>query len=359
MGFTGFSSLNDVQFVDENTGWVVGDGGTILKTIDGRTWVQQTSGTFKSLKSVHFIDTQRGWTSGGNAFLQTTDGQSWTTGSVKDPSGRSITIGSLNEVHFNSPTRGWMLNKDIRIGGGFSHEVLRTTDSGTRWFEIPFGGSSMIGLYFVNENTGWVVGRFGRLTKLAEEPNPGSTIAGRAGSTLIILMTSGGNAMVGPGQTATIKSDRIEVKENFGTTTTAIGIALGRMVVRTDQTTGVGGELADVFFLDTGTGWAVGQDGVIIKTTNGGQTWSRQTSGTTSYLNAIHFADANHGWAVGRDGNILSTADGGTTWTKIIWTIERFGDVIPVFLTGVHAVDSDHAWAVDTSGEIIRYAPIP
>ncbi len=215
----------------------------------------------------------------------------------------------------------------------------------------------MTGLYFINENTGWVTGRFGRLAKLKEEPFPGFPITGRVGSVLHILLTSGGVAQVDQWNTATIKNGKIVLSPSgveYSDTAT------GKMVVQTYQTTGIGElELADVFFLDTNTGWAVGQYGVIIKTTNGGQAWSRQTSGTSSNLNAVHFADANSGWAVGQDGNILSTTDGGTTWTKTIWTIERFGNAIPVMFFGVHAVDPNHAWAVGRSGEIIRYAPIP
>ena len=351
--------------MDENTGWVVGDGGTILKTASGGTqWISQNSPTFKSLKSVHFINAQNGWASSdksgssGGVLLKTTDGQSWSTLALNDPSGGAIRTGSLLEVQFNTPTRGWILSKDIQVGGGFSHEVLQTSNGGASWFQIPFGGSSIIGLYFVNENTGWVVGRFGRLYKLTEEAVSG-TVPGRAGATLIIFTTAGSAAMVSERETATIKGDRIEVKDNFGTTITTSGTATGRMIVRTDQTSGVSGELADVFFLDTNTGWTVGQDGVILKTTNAGQTWTRQTSGTTSYLNAVHFADVNHGWAVGRDGNILKTGDGGITWTKTIWTVQRFGSAIPVFLTGVHSINPNLAWAVDQSGEIIRYAPIP
>ena len=42
--------------------------------------------------------------------------------------------------------------------------------------------------------------------------------------------------------------------------------------------------------------------------------WEYQKSGTTSNLTAVSFADNNHGWAVGENGAILATSDGGLNW---------------------------------------------
>jgi|GEM_PF-1504971 len=67
-------------------------------------------------------------------------------------------------------------------------------------------------------------------------------------------------------------------------------------------------------FVDANTGWAVGSDGAIYKTTDAGSTWTPQVSGYSGWLLGVAFADANHGWAVG-SGGIIATADGGATWT--------------------------------------------
>ncbi len=40
-------------------------------------------------------------------------------------------------------------------------------------------------------------------------------------------------------------------------------------------------------------------DGTILRTTNGGTTWTSQTSGTTNHLYGVSFTDANTGTAVG------------------------------------------------------------
>src|SRR5262249_38400098 len=60
---------------------------------------------------------------------------------------------------------------------------------------------------------------------------------------------------------------------------------------------------------------AVGEVGTILRTTDGGATWTPQSSGTTRFLRGVSFADANTGWAVGDGGTILRSSDGGVTWT--------------------------------------------
>ncbi len=87
----------------------------------------------------------------------------------------------------------------------------------------------------------------------------------------------------------------------------------------------LGAELADVFFLDAERGWAVGDRGVIWHTDNAGTHWRMQPSGVGCRLESICFIDANHGWAVGgwsspythtSHGVLLRTTDGGVTWSR-------------------------------------------
>ncbi len=56
-----------------------------------------------------------------------------------------------------------------------------------------------------------------------------------------------------------------------------------------------GNILRSVKFISSSVGWAVGQAGTIINTTNGGTNWTLQTSGTTNYLGGVSFTDANNG----------------------------------------------------------------
>ena len=74
--------------------------------------------------------------------------------------------------------------------------------------------------------------------------------------------------------------------------------------------------LTGVSFPDALHGWAVGHDGVIMNTADGGKSWQRQDKGDdleTVYLDVL-FLDAQRGFAVGAYGKFISTQDGGRTW---------------------------------------------
>lgn len=58
--------------------------------------------------------------------------------------------------------------------------------------------------------------------------------------------------------------------------------------------------------------WAIGDFGVILHTTNGGQTWAPEASGlTTSLLRAVHAEDSHTVYVVGNDGTFLKYTDAG------------------------------------------------
>ena len=69
-----------------------------------------------------------------------------------------------------------------------------------------------------------------------------------------------------------------------------------------------------VTLVDATHGWAVGRDGTIVATEDGGKRWVAQASGTQQWLTSVHFSDATHGWAVGVGGTIVATEDGGKSW---------------------------------------------
>ena len=86
------------------------------------------------------------------------------------------------------------------------------------------------------------------------------------------------------------------------------------------QNSGVSTNLNDIQMLDETTGFICGNNGVILKTTDGGANWIRQTTGTTATLNDILFLDYNVGYAVGASGTILKTTNGGADW-NLIYTL--------------------------------------
>ncbi len=59
-------------------------------------------------------------------------------------------------------------------------------------------------------------------------------------------------------------------------------------------------------FLDAAEGWAVGAEGVVLHTMDGGTHWAMERSVTEHNLERIFFADSAHGWAVGFGGTIIA-----------------------------------------------------
>ena len=68
-------------------------------------------------------------------------------------------------------------------------------------------------------------------------------------------------------------------------------------------------------FIDVVHGWAVGDDGAVVRTRDGGHTWSVHDAGTPAALWSVHFVDAERGWAVGVNGTVVASTDGGRSWT--------------------------------------------
>ncbi len=78
---------------------------------------------------------------------------------------------------------------------------------------------------------------------------------------------------------------------------------------------GISSSLNSVFFINADTGYIAGDNGVILMTSDGGNTWETQNSGTSGNLCSIHFASANTGYASGMNAIIYKTTDNGKNWT--------------------------------------------
>jgi photosystem II stability/assembly factor-like uncharacterized protein len=76
--------------------------------------------------------------------------------------------------------------------------------------------------------------------------------------------------------------------------------------------------LTGVWFHDSNLGWAVGHDAVVLKTTDGGANWEMVNYQPELLLPLfdVWFADASTGLAVGPYGFVLKTSDGGDTWVE-------------------------------------------
>lgn len=110
--------------------------------------------------------------------------------------------------------------------------------------------------------------------------------------------------------------------------------------------------LNSVHFVDEYNGFAVGDGGTILHSSDGGVYWVAQLSGTSDELRAVHFADSTTGVVVGDNGTILSTIDGGQNWTQIDQIGQGF-----TFVLDAMFVNSEIGWVIgndvyDDEGEV-------
>ncbi|MFH1097813.1 MAG: YCF48-related protein [Candidatus Desantisbacteria bacterium] len=109
------------------------------------------------------------------------------------------------------------------------------------------------------------------------------------------------------------------------------------------QESGTTTYLYSVCFVDANNGWAVGRDGLILHTHNGGIIWEIQKSKIKNdSLCSVFFIDQNKGW-VGGEGVILYTMDGGEDWEK---QVDIFA--LPY---NIYFVDQNNGWASGIGGE--------
>lgn len=96
-------------------------------------------------------------------------------------------------------------------------------------------------------------------------------------------------------------------------------------------------DLTAVQFLDPTTGYVAGDKGTILKTTDGGATWSRlvPTAVAGERLLGMSFVDAATGYVI-TESKLFKTADGGATWEQAYDFAEKLKDRLRAvkFVTG-------------------------
>jgi len=109
---------------------------------------------------------------------------------------------------------------------------------------------------------------------------------------------------------------------------TAVAVGSGGFIIRTMDggdtwsviTSGSTDRLHCVSFVGN-TGWTVGLDSVLLKSTDRGLTWAPQHTGVYSHFRCVDFVDENTGWIAAAPwstpdmiGCVMKTTDGGNTW---------------------------------------------
>jgi photosystem II stability/assembly factor-like uncharacterized protein len=106
-------------------------------------------------------------------------------------------------------------------------------------------------------------------------------------------------------------------------------------------------------FTDSLNGWAVGEDGVIIHTVNGGTNWVLQNSPVDFFIYDIYFLNNRLGWGLANDNfangtAVISTTNGGANWSYY-----RILDSTSSYF-GIHFMDSLTGLVCGYMGKILR-----
>ncbi|HRP01960.1 MAG TPA: YCF48-related protein [Candidatus Kapabacteria bacterium] len=124
----------------------------------------------------------------------------------------------------------------------------------------------------------------------------------------------------------------------------------------------------DVFFLPSNPnyGWVCGFKGMILRTSDGGNTWNGAIAPDAYHLEHIHFPSKNVGYTSGPDG-IWKSTDGGMTWKDVtpnalnpeFWGCYFLDDELGVLVGGgcvsnqsfYKTTDGGSSWTVFNSNE--------
>jgi len=288
--------LYDVEFSGPGSGLIVGSVGSIFSTIDGGlSWSTRNSGTVQDLRDAEFATPWEAWAVGtlGTIIHTNNGGASWSpqqSGSVENLSG----------VAFTDENIGWVV--------GDNGVLLHTSNGGQSWQNVNSGTlEDLHGIDFAHAGFGKIAGKNG-----------------------IILTTEDG------GQTWAID---FETPRNNLSSVRFGGMAAGiiagddnLLIIPTSQKfppntngwvqqqDGVTTPLNDLAITSTTEVWVVGDQGVLLHTTNSGSNWSQVSTGFSDDFLSI-CRNGSSLWIAGENEAIILSHDDGNSWQKVHSTL--------------------------------------
>lgn len=290
----------------------------------GRTWralaLPQSSPDGPSRVATWMLSATAGWqaTSAGELLRTADGGATWTRAHTGLAPGGAL---ATPKLLFTDSASGWLLSADKGL--------YRTTDAGTSWQRVrgPQGDLSAADFEAVGASRVWV-----RLTG----STPSFLISTDAGASWSALPTPADATALSwvpaGGLLAYGKQGSIAFSSDNGAHWTL-------------RYSGTLKQLNRLRFATASLAYAVGADGVVLRSKDGGASWGLvRTGGAT--LRDVGFAGTSHVWAVGDGGSILASRDGGDNWLS--QTL-----LSPAELSRVQALNTDQVWITGEGGFVL------
>lgn len=279
-----------VYFTSDKNGWIAGDGGFLASTTNGgASWTKYPLDTKEDINEIYFRNSDNGYLVAGRVMYITHDGgKTWRQTRLYESADVKRGTPEFLSIRFAGKkigiAVGSVVGKDDTIMDSL---VMRTEDGGDTWQRIQV--PSKVELYhldFTDSDHAWIVGAEG----------------------LIMATTDGG--ITWRVQNSGVRKPIFNV--DFRDDDNGYAVGGGGTVLRTQDggrtwsqiNAGFNQSLMRVDFADDKNGWIVGYGGAILRSADKGATWVRQTSNTNQKIYGL-FMSKKYGWAVGQDGLIL------------------------------------------------------
>ena len=268
------------SFLNASTGFASMTSGTILKTTNGGTnWTEiYTPATGNNISALQFTDANTGYAiaSGSNdMYIKTTNaGVNWT---VVNPGVNSW----ITDLNFINAGTGVLIT---------NYKTYRTTNGGANWSYIDSVNYSLMKLEFTNSLTGYISAYVNSSTRFRKTTNGGLNWS--------LLSDSIPNTYVMSYKFFNANTGYAAGSFLYGTTNGGLNWTQLGITGTTVQT---------MHLFDANTILIGGVFGVLKKSTDGGFTFTNVPFVNTNAITTMSFIDTNTGWIMGQGGMILKT----------------------------------------------------
>jgi photosystem II stability/assembly factor-like uncharacterized protein len=217
----------------------------------------------------------------------------------------------------NSSGTGVILGVGARTSAtGAADQVIRSTNGGSTWSLATFPTSAygyLNSIHMVDNNTGWACGSLSSLFK---------TTNGGASWDSVPTPFGAGAYVLSRVQFVNATTGWVFSKSSMPDTANIIKTTDGGATWTKQRIDGASSLAAYVYWadmIDANTGYCVNYTPNPVKTTNGGVNWIIQTKvdAYAGTLYGIDMIDANTGYMCGGGGRIYKTTNGGTLWDTL------------------------------------------